>query len=66
MKSGIDEKPMTVKECATWLGVSTWTIYRLAEASELPHLRVGTQLRFFRSDIKAYSRRQQIREVKAG
>ena len=45
------EEVLTVKQCAALLGYSTDQIYRLVSKSEIPHYRVGGQLRFRKSEV---------------
>jgi excisionase family DNA binding protein len=51
------EALLTVREVASLLRVSTWTIYALATRQELPHVRVSNALRFRREDVERYLRR---------
>ena len=49
------ELPVTVKEAALFLGVSTQTVYLWVERRQIPHLRVmGRNIRFFKSDLAAF------------
>ena len=49
------ECPMTVKEAAKFLGVSTQTVYLWVERKQIPHLRVmGRNIRFLRSDLESF------------
>jgi len=43
---------MTAYELADYFNVSTATIYR--NSAQLPHFRVGTELRFLQSAIREY------------
>ena len=46
---------MTVKEAATFLGVSVQTVYAYCERKQIPHLRVmGRNIRFLRSDLEPF------------
>jgi excisionase family DNA binding protein len=46
------ELPMTVKDAARFLGVSTQTVYLWVERKQIPHLRVmGRNIRFLKSDL---------------
>lgn len=42
---------MTVKEVAAYLRIATITVYRLAEAKDLPGVKAGSQWRFVRAEI---------------
>lgn len=44
---------MTVQEVADYLRVSRQTIYIMVRAGKLPHFRVGSKVRFKRSEIEA-------------
>jgi excisionase family DNA binding protein len=60
------ELPMTVKEAARFLGVSTQTVYLWSERKQIPHLRVmGRNIRFLKSDLEPF-RAQFKQEVENG
>jgi excisionase family DNA binding protein len=49
------ELPMTVKEAARFLGVSSQTVYLWVERKQIPHLRVmGRNIRFLKSDLESF------------
>jgi excisionase family DNA binding protein len=49
------ELPLTVKEAAKYLGVSSQTVYLWVERKQIPHLRVmGRNIRFLRSDLEPF------------
>ncbi len=48
---------LTAREVAQLLGVNRATVYKLAAAGELAHLRIGGAVRFRRDDVEAYLRR---------
>lgn len=41
-----ENRNLSIKEAARWLGVSTRTVYRLVQQGILPGFRVGGQWRF--------------------
>ena len=50
-----DERPLTVREAAKYLGVSPQTVYLWVERRAIPHLRVmGRNIRFLRSDLETF------------
>jgi excisionase family DNA binding protein len=50
-----DELPLTVRDAATYLGVSRQTVYLWVERKQTPHLRVmGRNIRFLKSDLKTF------------
>ena len=50
-----DELPLTVRQAATYLGVSTQTVYLWVERKQIPHLRVmGRNIRFLKSDLAPF------------
>jgi len=50
-----DELPLTVRDAATYLGVSPQTVYLWVERKQIPHLRVmGRNIRFLRSDLEPF------------
>jgi excisionase family DNA binding protein len=58
------EYPMTVREAAQYLGVSSQTVYLWAERKQIPHLRVmGRNIRFLKSDLESFraSFKQEVR-----
>ena len=49
------ELPMTVRDAARFLGVSSQTVYLWVERRQIPHLRVmGRNIRFLRSDLEPF------------
>ena len=60
-RSSASNLPMTVKDAATFLGVSPQTVYLWVERKQIPHLRVmGRNIRFLRSDLEPF--RAQFRQ----
>ena len=50
-----EEYPLTVREAAKYLGVSSQTVYLWVERKQIPHLRVmGRNIRFLRSDLETF------------
>jgi excisionase family DNA binding protein len=50
-----DELPLTVRDAATYLGVSPQTVYLWVERKQIPHLRVmGRNIRFLQSDLEPF------------
>jgi excisionase family DNA binding protein len=50
-----EELPLTVREAAVYLGVSTQTVYLWVERKQIPHLRVmGRNIRFLKSDLEPF------------
>jgi excisionase family DNA binding protein len=51
----VDERPLTVREAAKFLGVSPQTVYLWVERKQIPHLRViGRNIRFLKSDLETF------------
>jgi excisionase family DNA binding protein len=47
-----DDRPLTVRDAAKFLGVSPQTVYLWVERKQIPHLRVmGRNIRFLKSDL---------------
>ena len=62
-----DERPLTVREAAKFLGVSSQTVYLWVERKQIPHLRVmGRNIRFLKSDLEPFreSFRQEVENGK--
>jgi len=49
---------MDVQETASYVGLSTFTVRRLAKQGALPAAKIGRAYRFKREDIDAYLRTQ--------
>jgi excisionase family DNA binding protein len=50
-----DEIPLTVRQAASFLGVSPQTVYLWVERKQIPHLRVmGRNVRFLKSDLEPF------------
>jgi excisionase family DNA binding protein len=50
-----EELPLTVRDAAKFLGVSTQTVYLWVERKQIPHLRVmGRNIRFLKSDLEPF------------
>ena len=53
--SSSDERPLSVREAAKFLGVSSQTVYLWVERKQIPHLRVmGRNIRFLKSDLETF------------
>jgi excisionase family DNA binding protein len=54
-KATTDERPLSVREAAQFLGVSSQTVYLWVERKQIPHLRVmGRNIRFLKSDLETF------------
>jgi excisionase family DNA binding protein len=54
-ETAADERPLTVREAAKYLGVSPQTVYLWVERKAIPHLRVmGRNIRFLKSDLEPF------------
>ena len=52
---GTEERPLTVRDAALFLGVSPQTVYLWVERKQIPHLRVmGRNIRFLKSDLEPF------------
>ena len=50
-----EELPLSVRDAATYLGVSVQTVYLWVERKQIPHLRVmGRNIRFLRTDLEPF------------
>jgi excisionase family DNA binding protein len=50
-----DKRPLTVRDAASFLGVSPQTVYLWVERKQIPHLRVmGRNIRFLKSDLEPF------------
>jgi excisionase family DNA binding protein len=54
-ESAQDERPLTVRDAALFLGTSRQTVYLWVEQKRIPHLRVmGRNIRFLRSELEPF------------
>ena len=54
-ESPCEERPLTVRDAAQFLGVSAQTVYLWVERKQIPHLRVmGRNIRFLKSDLEPF------------
>lgn len=54
-EAACEERPLTVRDAAQYLGVSTQTVYLWVERKQIPHLRVmGRNIRFLKSDLAPF------------
>jgi excisionase family DNA binding protein len=52
---GREERPLTVRDAASFLGVSPQTVYLWVQRKQIPHLRVmGRNIRFLKSDLEPF------------
>ena len=52
---GREERPFTVRDAASYLGVSPQTVYLWVERKQIPHLRVmGRNIRFLKSELEPF------------
>ena len=50
-----DDKLLTTKEVAEWLGLSIHAVYRKVQQKEIPHLRIGPKtVRFNRARLEKW------------
>jgi excisionase family DNA binding protein len=57
-----EDRPLTVRDAASFLGVSPQTVYLWVERKQIPHLRVmGRNIRFLRSDLEPF--REQFKQA---
>ena len=54
----MDTKPMDIKEAASYLGLSVFTVRKLAKNRGLPAAKIGRAYRFIRDDLDSYIRTQ--------
>ena len=58
---------LNVAENAGYLGIKTSTVYSLVEAKQIPHYRIGRQIRFKKSDIDEWmeKRKEEVVDIRA-
>jgi len=58
MSMALDDRILTVEDLAAFLKLSEATIYRMAQAGELPARRIGRSWRFSQAQIHEWFREQ--------
>jgi excisionase family DNA binding protein len=58
-----DKRLMTVKEAASYLSLSKFTLYELASKRKIPHLRIGKALRFDIRALDTWCSRRVIKDI---
>lgn len=59
-QSSAAPRHVDLEGAATYLGISTRTVRRLAHERRIPHLRVGRRLRFELADLEAFLARCRV------
>jgi excisionase family DNA binding protein len=54
---------LTIAEVADQLKISVSGVRRLQQARQIPFIKVGGSIRFFKSDIFAYLKKQQVGSI---
>jgi excisionase family DNA binding protein len=54
MRESNDNRIMTVKEVSEYLRCHTSTIYRFVAREEIPHFRIGSDIRFLLSSVNEW------------
>ena len=62
----MQNETVTVPEVAEFLRVSRQTIYMMVKNGKIPHFRVGSKVRFKRSDIEAFAQPTKTKPVTTG
>ncbi len=52
-----------VKEAATWLGISAFTLYSWAQSHRIPHYKIGKRVMFSKDDLKQWIENHRIAEA---
>jgi excisionase family DNA binding protein len=54
---------MTAQEVAEYIGCTPYTVYKLARNKEIPHWRIGRNVRFSKSSIDKWKKDQELQSV---
>jgi excisionase family DNA binding protein len=63
---GNEDRLMSAREVAAFLGYAVQTIYNKASRNQIPHVKLGTTLRFRRSEIELWIIEQTAAADEAG
>jgi excisionase family DNA binding protein len=55
-ESNPDDQLMTVREAAAYLKVTEWSIYQRVSRGQIPYLKMGRLLRFWKSSLERHIR----------
>lgn len=55
-ESNPEDQLMTVKEAAAYLKVTEWSIYQRVSRGQIPYLKMGRLLRFWKSSLEQHIR----------
>lgn len=58
-----DSERMTAQEAADYIGCHKETIYRMARRGEIPHWRIGRNVRFSKTSLDEWKERQELQSV---
>ena len=51
-----DDQLMTVKEVAAYLKVTEWSVYQRVSRGQIPYLKMGRLLRFWKCSVERHVR----------
>ena len=60
-----ENRVLTSHEVAEWLGICLSTVQRASKAGQIPSFKIGTELRFLASQLKAWSENEQVEQGSA-
>jgi excisionase family DNA binding protein len=58
----VEERLLSIKDVAEWLGVSERTVFRMMDNNEITGIKIGNRWKFKSDDIKAFVQRQQQKQ----
>jgi excisionase family DNA binding protein len=61
----MEQKLLTVKELANYLGVNRFSVYRWVEQQKIPHRRVGALIRFDPREVEEFMARRPTGKIHA-
>jgi len=61
----MEQRLLTVKELANYLGVNPFSVYRWVEQQRLPHRRVDRLIRFDLREVEEFMRRRPTGNIHA-
>jgi excisionase family DNA binding protein len=61
----MEQKLLTVKELAQYLGVNRFSVYRWVEQQKIPHRRVDRLIRFDLREVEEFMRRRPTVKIHA-
>jgi excisionase family DNA binding protein len=65
MGTPLTRRLLSLAEAANLLKLSRSTLYKYAERSEIPHIKIGGRIRFSQDELEAWIKVRSIEEIRS-